>query len=217
MSTFITTYRSPRDLKMCDLVLSLSDLVSVVLIIIELKCCPSCTGLEGITVENALKIAFGWNVPQEKDDSLCSRIRQNIVKYIFIPRIGFGFAFCLTEFGLLCADNVEHLDNFSPTLKSMVAVFVLLFLYLAAMLYNACCTNNFESIALHMGLVILFKLLDFLVNGALLMLAYEYTYKTVKPGIDVTYVIYIFSTCDVIICAIQLLKYSIFTIRKLCF
>lgn len=202
---------------MCELLWGVSDIVSVVFIIIELKCCPSCTGLEGIKVKDALKIAFGWKVLPGKNDSACSRIRQNIVKYMFIPRIGFGFAFCLTEFGLLCADNVEHLGNFSPTLKSMVAVFVLLFLYLAAMLYNACCTNNFESIALHMGLVILFKLLDFLVNGALLMLAYEYTYKTVKPGIDVTYIIYIFSTCDVIICAIQLLKSSVFTIRKLCF
>lgn len=202
---------------MCELFWSVSDFVSVVFIIIELKCCPGCTGLEGITVKNALKIAFGWKVIPNKNDSACSRIRQNIVKYIFIPRIGFGFAFCLTEFGLLCADNVENLGNFSPTLKSMVAIFVLLFLYLAAMLYNACCTNNFESIVLHMGLAVLFKLLDFLVNGAMLMLAYEYTYKTVKPGIDITFVIYVFSIFDVSVCAIQLLKSTIFTIRKFCF
>lgn len=202
---------------MCELFWSVSDIVSVVLIIIEIKCCPNCTGLEGIKVRDALKIAFGWRELPDRNDSACSRIRQNIVKYIFIPRIGFGLAFCLIEFGLLCADNVENLDNFSPTLKSMVAIFVLLFLYLVAMLHNACCTNNFESIPLHLGLVVLFKLLDFLVNGAMLMLAYEYTYKTVKPGIDITFVIYVFSFCDVIVCGIQLFKSTIFTIRKICF
>lgn len=202
---------------MCELFWSVSDIVSVVFIIIEIKCCPGCTGLEGISIKNALKIAFGWKVLSDRNDSACSRIRQNIIKYIFIPRIGFGLAFCLTEFGLLCADNFENLGNFSPTLKSMVAIFVLLFLYLAAMLHNACCTNNFESIPFHMGLVVLFKILDFLVNGAMLMLAYEYTYKTVKPGIDITFVIYVFSFCDVIVCGIQLFKSTTFTIRKICF
>lgn len=215
--SYISTYSSQTDLKMCELFWSVSDIVSVVFIIIELKCFPKCTGLEGIRVRDALKIAFGWKELPNKNDSACSRIRQNIVKYIFIPRIGIGFAFCLTEFGLLCADNVENLANFSPTLKSMVAIFVLLFLYLAAMFYNACCTNNFESIPFHMGLVVLFKLLDFLVNGAMLMLAYEYTYKTAKPGIDITYVIYVYSFFDVTVCAIQLLKSTIFTIRKICF
>lgn len=202
---------------MCEPFWSVSDIVSVVFIIIEIKCFPGCTGLEGIHVKDALKIAFGWKGLSDRNDSACSRIRQNIVKYIFIPRIGFGLAFCLTEFGLLCADNVENLGNFSPTLKSMVAIFVLLFLYLAAMLYNACCTNNFESISLHMGLVVLFKILDFLVNGAMLMLAYEYTYKSVKPGIDITFVIYVFSFCDVIVCGIHLFISTIFTIRKICF
>lgn len=139
------------------------------------------------------------------------------VKYIFIPRIAFGFVFCLIEFGLLCADNVDHIADFSPTLTAMIAIFVLMILFLAAMFYNACCTNNFESIPFHMGLVVLFKILDFLVNGAMLMLAYEYTYKTVKPGIHITFVIYVFSFCDVIVCGIQLFKSTTFTIRKICF
>lgn len=202
---------------MCELLWSVSDIVTVVFILIEIKCCNNCTGLEGIKVKNLLKIAFGWKVMPGINDSACSRIRKNIVKYIFIPRIAFGFVFCLIEFGLLCADNVDHIADFSPTFKAMIAIFVLMILYLAAMFYNACCTNNFENVALHMGLVVLFKILDCLVNSALLMLAYEYTYKTVKPGIDVTYVIYVFSVFDIIVCAVQLVKSIIFTVHKVCF
>lgn len=110
--------------------------------------------------------------------------------------------FCLIEFGLLCVDNVENLDNFLLILKLMVVIFVLLFLYLVVMLYNVCCMNNFENVVFYMGFVVLFKLFDCLVNSVLFMLVYEYIYKMVKFGIDIIFVIYVFLFCDVIVCGI---------------
>lgn len=110
--------------------------------------------------------------------------------------------FCLIEFGLLCVENVENLDNFLLILKLMVVIFVLLLLYLVVMLYNVCCMNNFESIFFYMGFVVLFKILDFLVNGVMFLLVYEYIYKMVKLGIDIIFVIYVFLFCDVIVCGI---------------
>ena len=204
---------------MFEIVLSASDLVSVIFITVELLCCPGCTGLEEIKIVDALKIAFGvqWKLNQDRNDSACARIRQNIVKYIIIPRIGFGFAFCLTEFGLLCYGNVDNLANFNPTLGSVIVVFIIMALYLAAMIYNACCTNNFSKVNFYLGLLVLYKLIDLLVNTTLLMLAKEYTFKNTSPKVNITYLLYIYSIFEVLMCAIHLLKTAVFTVRRICF
>ena len=202
---------------MCEIVWSASDLVSVIFIIIEIKCCPQCTGLEEIKLADALKIAFGWKLIENRDDDACSRIRKNIVKYIIIPRIGFGFAFCLTEFGFLCYENFDNVSNFDPTLESVIVVFVIMALYLVALTYNACCTNNLSKVNFYLGLLVLFKMIDLVLNSTLLMLAYEYTFKDITPDLNITYLIYIFSIFEVTLCSIHLLKTAIFTIRRSCF
>ena len=202
---------------MCEIVWSASDLVSVIFIIIEIKCCPQCTGLEEIKVAKALKIAFGCKLIENRDDDACSRIRKNIVKYIIIPRIGFGFAFCLTEFGLLCNENFDNVSNFDPTLESVIVVFVIMALYLVALTYNACCTNNLSKVNFYLGLLVLFKMIDLVLNSTLLMLAYEYTFKDITPDLNITFLIYIFSIFEVTLCSIHLLKTAIFTIRRSCF
>ena len=202
---------------MCEIVWSASDLVSVIFIIVELNCCPECTGLKELKLVEALQIAFGWKLIQDRNDSACSRFRQNIVKYIILPRMSFGFAFCLTEFGLLCNENFDNVSNFDPTLESVIVVFVIMALYLVALAYNACCTNNLGKVNLYLGLLVLFKLIDLVLNSTLLMLAYEYTFKDITPDLNITYLIYIFSIFEVTMCSIQLIKTAIFTIRRACF
>lgn len=59
---------------MCELFWSVLDIVFVVLIIIEVKCCFNCIGLEGIKVRDVLKIVFGWREFLDKNDSVCLRI-----------------------------------------------------------------------------------------------------------------------------------------------
>ena len=201
---------------MCEIFLSASDLVSVIFIIIEVKCCPGCTGLEDIKLGKALKIAFGLKLDQDRIDLTCSEIRKKIVKNIIIPRIGFGFVFCLTEFGLLCYENVNNISNFNPTLQSVIVVFVIMAVYLVALTYNACCTNNLSRVNFYLGLLVLFKVIDLVVNITLLLLAYEYTFKDITPDQNITYLIYIYSIIEVAICAIHFLRTAIFTIRRSC-
>lgn len=59
---------------MCELCWSVLDIVFVVFIIIEIKCCFGCIGLEGISIKNVLKIVFGWKGFLDRNDSVCLRI-----------------------------------------------------------------------------------------------------------------------------------------------
>lgn len=59
---------------MCELFWSVFDIVLVVFIIIEIKCCFGCIGLKDINVKDVLRIVFGWKVILNKNDSVCLRI-----------------------------------------------------------------------------------------------------------------------------------------------
>lgn len=188
---------------MFELVWGVSDIVSVIIIAMDLFCIPKCTGLEGTGFKELLMIAFGW------EDADRPQVRLIIVKFVFIPRVGVCLAFFIIEFGLLLNEKVNIRD---PSLYMVIIFLWFLIVYLVIMIIFAFCANTciFKHISVHRLFVFIFHVLDTMVNLAMFLLAYEINYKEVTPGINITFFIFIFSIYDFGLCLIQVIKSGTF-------
>lgn len=194
---------------MFELVWGVSDIVSVIIIAVDLYCIPKCTGLEGTSFKELLMIAFGW----ENHDQ--PKVRLFIVKFVFIPRIGICLVFFIIEFGLLLNEEVNIRD---PSLYLVIIFLVVLIVYLIIMIFFAFCAKTyiFYDISVHRQFVFGFHVLDMVVNLAMFLLAYEINYKEVKPGLNITFLIFIFSIYDFVLCLIQVIKSGTFMVYSYC-
>lgn len=194
---------------MFELVWGVSDIVSVIIIAMDLYCIPKCTGLEGAGFKELLKIAFGLKNADQPE------VRLIIVKFVFIPRIGICVVFFMIEFGLLLNEEINIRD---PSLYLVIIFLVLLIVYLIIMIYFAYSDNKciFDNISVHRLFVFGFHVLDMLVNLAMFLLAYEINYKEVKPGLNITFLIFIFTIYDFGLCLIQVIKSGTFMLYSYC-
>lgn len=194
---------------MCELVWGVSDIVSVIIIAMDLYCIPKCTGLEGTGFKELLMIAFGLKNADQPE------VRLIIVKFVFIPRIGICVVFFMIEFGLLLNEEINIRD---PSLYLVIIFLVLLIVYLIIMIYFAFSDKKciFDNISVHRLFVFGFHVLDMLVNLAMFLLAYEINYKEVKPGLNITFLIFIFTIYDFGLCLIQVIKSGTFMLYSYC-
>lgn len=194
---------------MFELVWGVSDIVSVIIIAMDLYCIPKCTGLEGTGFKELLMIAFGLKNADQPE------VRLIIVKFVFIPRIGICVVFFIIEFGLLLNEEINLRD---PSLYLVIIFLVLLIVYLIIMIYFAFSDKKciFDNISVHQLFVFGFHVLDMLVNLAMFLLAYEINYKEVKPGLNITFLIFIFTIYDFGLCLIQVIKSGTFMLYSYC-
>lgn len=194
---------------MFELVWGVSDIVSVIIIAMDLYCIPKCTGLEGTGFKELLMIAFGLKNADQPE------VRLIIVKFVFIPRIGICVVFFMIEFGLLLNEEINIRD---PSLYLVIIFLVLLIVYLIIMIYFAFSDKKciFDNISVHRLFVFGFHVLDMLVNLAMFLLAYEINYKEVKPGLNITFLIFIFTIYDFGLCLIQVIKSGTFMLYSYC-
>lgn len=184
---------------MCE-VWVVSDIVSIIIIAIDLYCIPKHTGLEGTCFKKLLKVAFGWKITDMENQRT---IRTAIAKFVFIPRIGVGLLLFIIEFGLLLREEIDTLD---PSFIYVIICLVLFLVFLVVMIYCAYCTELFEGVIFHQVSVQMFHRMDAIINSALFALAKKLIYDDLKPAPSITYFIYIFSIVDCAWCVFQALK-----------
>lgn len=197
---------------MFELVWGVSDIVSVIIIAMDLCCIPKCTGLEGTGFKELLMIAFGLKNPDQP------KLRLIIVKFVFIPRIGICVVFFIIEFGLLLNEEINLPDPSLYFVFCITFFLVLLIVYLIIMIYFAFSDKKciFDNISVHRLFVFGFHVLDMWVNLAMFFLAYEINYKEVKPGLNITFLIFIFTIYDFGLCLIQVIKSGTFMLYSYC-
>lgn len=197
---------------MFELVWGVSDIVSVIIIAMDLCCIPKCTGLEGTGFKELLMIAFGLKNPDQP------KVRLIIVKFVFIPRIGICVVFFIIEFGLLLNEEINLRDPSLYLVFGIIYFLVPLIVYLIMMIYFAFSDKKciFDNISVHRLFVFGFHVLDMWVNLAMFLLAYEINYKEVKPGLNITFLIFIFTIYDFGLCLIQVIKSGTFMLYSYC-
>lgn len=183
---------------------SLIDFVSLVFVLSELSCCPCATGLEGYAFVRALKIFTGIELEKEK---LYADVRKKIfqvliVLFTVIP----VFLMNLVESVLLITAN-DSFTNISAGI-SIVHVFLIigltiLLVYFGFMVYVAFCTEYLEEVRCHRLCLLIFHIIDLIINMLMLV---ECTFKTIQPGRNIIFIIFILSAIECFFSFVQLVK-----------
>ena len=187
---------------MLEFVFSASDIVSLVLIIAEIKCFNSFSEFESGDILTVLKAAFGWS---RIHDQTSSSIREVVARIVLLPKFVFSVVAYLIEWGILYSEN-ESLENDYPGGR-WAAVGVSIFfntISLTTMFCVVCCTEIFKRPRIYFGFLLFYRMLDLELNSILLWLSVKY--DEVNPNSIVTHVIFIYSIFEVVVGTLQLCK-----------
>lgn len=192
---------------MIECVFSASDIVSLVLILVEIKCFDRFSKLTNSlnTCDGILKIltaAFGWSGIGNEVDSL---IRNLVAKYVLFPKFVFSVVAFLIEWVILYSEN-ESLENDYPGGR-WVAVGISISLYtvfLMTMFFVACRTDTFKHAILYFSFLLFYRFFDLEMNSVLLWLSVKY--DEVNTNSIVTHAITVYSIFEVVVGFLQLCK-----------
>ena len=190
-----------------EIFFSASDIVSLVLIVIEVKCFPECTELEEYDIPVVLKAAFGWS---GIGDGISSSIRKIVAKLVLIPKFVLSIAAFLIEWGILYSESTSQENGIAFWSKSVdrwITVGLSIAGYstfLAVMFYIACRTNAFKDPKNYFKLLLFYRCLDLELNISLLWMALKY--DEVKTDSIVANLIIIYSSIEIAVGVFQLLK-----------
>ena len=192
---------------MIECVFSASDIVSLVLILVEIKCFDRFSKFTNDlnTFYGILKIltaAFGWSGISNEVDSL---IRNLVAKYVLFPKFVFSVVAFLIEWVILYSEN-ESLEHDYPGGRwAAVAVSISFYtVFLAAMFCGACCTDTFKHAILYFFFLLFYRLFDLEMNSVLLWLSVKY--DEVNTNSIVTHAITVYSIFEVVVGFLQLCK-----------
>lgn len=196
-----------QEIKMLEFVFSASDIVSLVLIIAEIKCFNSFSEFtENVTTCEAiltvLKAAFGWS---RIHDQVSSSIREAVARIVLFPKFVFSVVAFLIEWGILYSEN-ESLENDYPGGRWAAVGVSISFntVLLTAMFCVVCCTDIFKRPRTYFGYLLLYRMLDLELDSILLWLSVKY--DEVNPNTIVTHAIFIYSIFEVVVGTLQLCK-----------
>ena len=195
--------------KMLDTCIGLTDFISIVLIFIEIHCCPNLTGLEHLQLVDIARILFGW-----KSDIDCSSLRIQITKWILIPRFLFGILACLGEFILLWHDHASALSEYPVIVCVEIALFCLTGLFTICLIHVACCTSLFSNENTYLVFLLTYRVLDVILNGILVVLEIEYHFKPFNCDNIIQNVLFVYSCWELFTCAILSIRTFYFCCRK---
>lgn len=115
---------------------------------------------------------------------------------IFIPFTLVGFGWNIVECILLYKEEENNEECLRSTFIFSITSLSLLFVYLFISTCLICCTDIILNIIVHKALLLIYHILDTLVDIAMLTATCKCT--KVEPGLNSSYVIFIYSFFDVI-------------------
>ena len=197
---------------MCEFVFSASDIVSLVLILIEIKCC-NCfeyTEMHGYNIQEVLKAAFGWSGIRNNHSHL---IRKTVAQFVLFPKFLFAALAFTIEFGILYSEN-ESEFNIPGGRWTVVGVsFLIYIVFLATMCYFVCCrTDKFKEPIVYFSFLLFYRIWDLIMNFILLMMVA--IFGDVDNASSVTMLIYMYCMLEIVLDFIQLCK-AVFLVLKI--
>lgn len=131
-----------------------------------------------------------WNVLQAFQ---LNEYKQFAIKWTF-TLVGFGWN--IVECILFYKEEENNEECLSSTFIFSISSLSLLFVYLFISTCHICCTDIFLNIIVHKALLLIYHMLDTLVDIAMLTATCKCT--KVEPGLNSSYIIVIYSFIDVI-------------------
>lgn len=178
---------------MFEFFVSVSDIFCLFFIVIEELYRPADNGFIVSAFAKVLKCLTSISF---KNKTALNDYRQFSIKWIFIPFSLVGFGWNVVECILLYNDAENYEECFSSTFMFIISSLSLLFVYLSILICLVCCTDKIKNIIVHKVLLLIYHFLDTLVDISMLMATDKC--KTVELGLNSSYVIYIYSICDVV-------------------
>lgn len=201
--------------------ITLCDVLTILLVLIEQKCCPEYKESDYFTFWNKVRLIFGWGskdqkpkggkeeTEEEKKERQNEKgekeisFRANIAKRILIPRYALGFLACIGEFSLIMKENGSEIVEIPPSGVFVIVLFITMFLYMCCMCYYFCYKKTIGDIKVYDRFLLTYRVLDLLINIALIALECEFEFPDERI---ITYVILIYSILDLISCISQAFK-----------
>ena len=199
---------------MLEFVFSVSDIVSIVLILVEIKCFNKFEEFtNGIATCDAilkvLKAAFGWSGIH---DQASSSIRKVVAKIVLFPKFVFSVVAFLIEWGILYSENISLENNYPGGRWTAIGISTSQCpVFLAIMFYVICRTNICESAIFYFGFLLFYRVLDLEMNSILLWLSVKY--DEINPNSIVTHLIFIYSIFEVVVGFLQFCKALVLIIK----
>lgn len=198
---------------MFELVFSASDIVSLVLILIEIKCCNCFEGYTEFAsgdIQLVLKAAFGWSGIHEK---VSASIRKIVAKFVLLPKFLFSALAFAIEFGILYSENASvELDLPGGRWTVVGGVIFFYIVFLATMSYFVCCrTHKFEESIIYFSFLLFYRILDLGLNCVLLWMSV--IFDELNTNSIVTHLITIYCSFEIVVAFIQLCK-AVFLLVK---
>lgn len=198
---------------MFELVFSASDIVSLVLILIEIKCCncfEEYTEFANGDIQLVLKAAFGWSGIHEE---VSASIRKTVAKFVLLPKFLFSALAFAIEFGILYSENASVELDLPGGRWTVVGVVIFIYIdFLAAMSFFVCCyTHKFEESIIYFSFLLFYRILDLGLNCVLLWMSV--IFDELNTNSIVTHLITIYCSIEIVVAFIQLCK-AVFLLVK---
>lgn len=178
---------------MFEFFVSVSDIFCLFLIVIEKLYRPADTGCIVSAFGKVMKCLT--NITTESETTL-SDYKQFAIKWIFIPFTLVGFGWNIVECILLYKEEENNEKCLSSTFIFSISSLSLLFVYLFISTCLICCTDIILNSIVHKALLLIYHILDTLVDIAMLTATCKCT--KVEEGLNSSYVSFIYSFFDVI-------------------
>lgn len=186
---------------------SVIDIISFIFSLIDLSCCPCGSGLEEYTIVRAFKIFTGIELIKDEE---YANVRKRIVQIAFVIFTVFPvFVMSLVE-SVLLIDANESFTNISSPISIvhvlLIIGLIIMLVYFVFMVYFAFCTEKLKGVRFHRLCLLPFHIIDMIIN--ILMLV-ECSFKTIEPGRNIIFVIFVLSVLELFFSVVQLIKSSI--------
>lgn len=172
---------------------SVSDIFCLFFIVIEKLYRPADTGCIVSAFGKVMKCLT--SISTESETTL-NDYKQFAIKWIFIPFTQVGFGWNIVECTLLYKEEENNEECFSSTFIFSISSLSLLFVYLFISTCLICCTDIILNIIVHKALLLIYHIVDTLVDKAMLTATGKCT--KVEEGLNSSYIIYLYSLFDVI-------------------
>ena len=188
---------------MLQFVFNVSDIVLLVLILVEIKCFNSFSDFTKedntwVDILKVMKATFGWS-------ETSSSIRKIVAKNVLFPKFVFTVVAFLIEWEILYSENIS-LENDYPggrwiAISDSIYEFII---FLTLICYGLCCTDICERAIFYFVYLLIYRMLDHDLNIKLLWQSWKY--DEVNPNSIVTHVIFKYSIFKVVVSFLQLCK-----------
>lgn len=183
---------------MCELLVIFSDFVTfcaVVCCVIDLKR-PGDTGLSVANFVKCMKCLTGISL---KDESVINNYRLFSIRWVFLPGSIVVFGWNIVEFVLLHYEK-EGFRNHTVYIFIWIILFAML-AYLVTLIFIVSRTSELEKITLHQIMLMIYHFIDTIVDLTMIIATHES--RTIDPGLNWKFAIFIFSICDIIQSSVQ--------------